>query len=205
MSTILAIDLPAFSPREVEDHPRHIEIVSTRSQKRARPRVVYALVAVAGIFAILTAQLLLSIWLSDGAYQISALQQSQQQLSRDQQALKESLDVLRSPQNLAGRASELGMVLNTGSQGFLSLTGGVSRAPSAAAAATTVPATAAALTPNSLITPAVSTLGAAAAAVAANPAAAGTPGTTAAGGSAASTSGTTSPAAQTVLPSPITH
>lgn len=205
MSTILASDLPAFSPRELEDHPRHIEIVSTRSQKRARPRVVYALVAVAGMFAILTAQLLLSIWLSDGAYQISALQQSQQQLSRDQQSLKESLNVLRSPQNLAGRASELGMVLNTGSQGFLSLTGGVSRAPSAAGAATTVPVTAAALTPNSLITPAVSSLGAAAAAAAANPAAAGTPATTAANGSAASTSGTTSPAAQTVLPSPITH
>jgi hypothetical protein len=203
MSTTLALDLPAFSPREVEDHPRHIEIVSTRSQKRARPRVVYALVAVAGLFVILMAQLLLSIWLSNGAYQISALQQTQRELSRDQQTLNESLNVLQSPQNLAGRATDLGMVLNTGSQGFLSLTGGVSRAPSAATADSTVPTAAANLTPNSLITPDVSGPGAAAAG--ANPTAPGAPSTPAANGSVTSNSGAKSPAAQTALPSPNTH
>ena len=216
MSNTLAIDLSAFVPVERESHPRHIEIVSTRSQKRARPRVVYALVAVTGLFVILMAQLLLSIWLSDGAYQISGLQQTQRDLSRDQQALGESLNVLQSPQNLEGQASALGMVMNTGSQGFLSLSGGVTRAPTPASADTTVAANAAVYTPNALITPDISALGAAAAAAAtsaatAAPGATAVPGVPAALGAPAVSMGTGSVAsspgapAQTVLPSPITH
>ena len=201
MSTTLAIDLPDFLPAEYDSHPRHIEIVSTRSQKRARPRVIYALVAVAGLFVILMGQLLLSIWLSDGAYQIADLQQTQRDLSRDQQALGESLNVLQSPQNLAGQASALGMVMNTGSQGFLSLSGGVTRAPTAATADTTVAADAAIYTPNALITPDISALGAAAAAAAAA-AGTGAPAASTGAGSVASTPGAP---AQTVLPSPITH
>ena len=193
MSNALASDLPAFVPAEIDGHPRHIEIVSTRSQKRARPRVVYALVAVAGLFIILVAQLLLSIWLSDGAYQISGLQQTQRELSRDQQALAESLNVLQSPQNLAGRASALGMVVNTGSQGFLSLAGGVSRAPTPAATDTAVSADVAKFAPNALITPDISAIGA-------GPN--GAPGTPNPAGSVASTAETP---ATTVLPSPITH
>lgn len=202
MSTTLAIDLPDFLPAEHDSHPRHIEIVSTRSQKRARPRVIYALVAVAGLFVILMGQLLLSIWLSDGAYQISDLQQTQRDLSRDQQALGESLNVLQSPQNLAGQASALGMVMNTGSQGFLSLSGGVTRAPTAATADTTVAADAAIYTPNALITPDISALGAAAAAAAAAAVGTGAPAASTGAGSVASTPGAP---AQTVLPSPITH
>ena len=202
MSTTLAIDLPDFLPAEHDSHPRHIEIVSTRSQKRARPRVIYALVAVAGLFVILMGQLLLSIWLSDGAYQISGLQQTQRDLSRDQQALGESLNVLQSPQNLAGQASALGMVMNTGSQGFLSLSGGVTRAPTAATADTTVAADAAIYTPNALITPDISALGAAAAAAAAAAVGTGAPAASTGAGSVASTPGAP---AQTVLPSPITH
>jgi hypothetical protein len=216
MSNTLAIDLSAFVPAERESHPRHIEIVSTRSQKRARPRVVYALVAVTGLFVILMAQLLLSIWLSDGAYQISGLQQTQRDLSRDQQALGESLNVLQSPQNLEGQASALGMVMNTGSQGFLSLSGGVTRAPTPASADTTVAADAAAYTPNALITPDISALGAAAAAAAtaaatAVPGASGAPAVPGAHGAPVVSTGTGSVAstpgapAQTVLPSPITH
>ena len=202
MSTTLAIDLPDFLPAEHDSHPRHIEIVSTRSQKRARPRVIYALVAVAGLFVILMGQLLLSIWLSDGAYQIADLQQTQRDLSRDQQALDESLNVLQSPQNLAGQASALGMVMNTGSQGFLSLSGGVTRAPTAATADTTVAADAAIYTPNALITPDISALGAAAAAAAAVTVGTGAPAASTGAGSVASTPGAP---AQTVLPSPITH
>ncbi len=207
MSHTLAIDLPAFDPAGVDRHPRHIEIVATRGQKRARPRVVYALVAVGGLFLILVAQLLLSIWLSNGAYQISGLQQTQRELARDQQALSESLDVLQSPQNLAGRASALGMVVNTGSQGFLSLAGGVTRAPTAAGAETTVSASAATFTPNALITPEVSSIGAAAAAAlaggtTANTATAGAP---AAPGTTGSVASTPEASASTAVPSPITH
>ena len=205
MTSALASDLPAFVPAlvaaEIDGHPRHIEIVSTRRQKRARPRVVYAVVAVTGLFIILMVQLLLSIWLSNGAYQISGLQQTQRELARDQQSLGESLNTLQSPQNLAERASALGMVMNTGSQGFLSLTGGVTRNPMAAAAETTVAVDAAKFTPNALITPDLLATGADGAA---GTAAAGTgaPGAPAANNSVASTT-TGSPT--TVLPSPITR
>ena len=201
MSNALAIDLPAFVPAEIDGHPRHIEIVSTRSQKRARPRAVYALVAVAGLFIILMVQLLLSIWLSDGAYQISGLQQTQRDLSRDQQALGESLNTLQSPQNLAGRASALGMVMNTGAQGFLSLTGGVTRAPMAATADTTVAADAAKFTPNALITPDLSAVGVVGAA-GTTAAGTGAPGAPAANNSVASQTKGPPPI---VLPSPITR
>ena len=66
MSSNLAFATPLRSPREHE-RPRHIEIVSTREQRRARPRVFYALVAVSGLFALFIVQLLLSIVVSDGA------------------------------------------------------------------------------------------------------------------------------------------
>ncbi|MCU1514657.1 MAG: hypothetical protein JWO10_1747 [Microbacteriaceae bacterium] len=123
MSTA-AYSFPAGVPREAEEHPRHIEIVSTRGQRRARPRVFYAIVGVGGLFVILMAQLLLSILLSQGAYQISALQASQKELSRDQQTLTESLQVLQSPQNLATRAGQLGMVMNNSNRGWLRLSDG---------------------------------------------------------------------------------
>ena len=222
MSTTFAIDLPDFVSTSAEQHPRHIEIVATRDQKRARPRVVYAIVGVCGLFVILIAQLLLSIWLSDGAYQIASLQQTQRELLRDQQTFVEFDNVLQSPQNLARQAAALGMVTNTGSQGFLSLANGVLRAPTAATGDTTVAADASALTPNILITPevlssgppaAAGTAAAAAsavggAAVGAAPAATETPGVSsnaasaATGSSTASTSGT---APSGGIPAPVTH
>ncbi|WP_169078544.1 hypothetical protein [Microcella alkalica] len=89
-----------------------MEVVATRSQRRARPRAVYAVVSTAGVFAILLAQLLLSITLSEGAYRIAALQSQAVELDRSAQVLTESLDTLRSPQNLAANAESLGMVAN---------------------------------------------------------------------------------------------
>ncbi|MCB1281212.1 MAG: hypothetical protein KDB18_06785, partial [Salinibacterium sp.] len=103
--------LPVEAPRRHPVQPaprRHLDVVSTRVQKKARPKAVYALVTVAGLFAILIAQLLLSIMVSDGAYQISSLQQEQKELSRDQQSLTEQLQVLESPQHLAANAQALG-------------------------------------------------------------------------------------------------
>lgn len=113
----------AVEADEVPLQPRHIEIVSSRSQRRARPRMVYAALTVAGLFAILIAQLLLSIAVADGAYRIAALQGVQRELSRDQQTLTEQLHVLQSPQHLAANAQALGMVANT-STAFLRLADG---------------------------------------------------------------------------------
>jgi hypothetical protein len=160
--TNLAYELPARSPRvplEAPEQTRHIEIVSTRRQRRARPRAVYALVTVAGLFVILMAQLLLSIWLSDGAYRIAALQTTQTSLTRDQQALSEQLNVLRSPQSLSARAQALGMVMSNAPAVYLRLSDGaiIGQPTQATAGNASSVSTGTSLIPNSLI-PADSTL-----------------------------------------------
>lgn len=88
------------------------EIVSSLAQRRARPRLVYALVATAALFVLLLTQLGLSIASTHGAYQISALQNQQVELNRVQAKYSEKLQVLSSPQNIANNATALGMVRN---------------------------------------------------------------------------------------------
>lgn len=189
----LAYALPRRAPREAEERQRHIEIVSTRGQRRARPRVFYALVGTAGLFVILMAQLLLSISLSDGAYQISSLQNTQKELGRDQQTLTEQIQILNSPQNLATRASQLGMVMNNSSRGWLRLSdGAVLATPGAAGAGTAVSGS---VIGNVLLTPAIAAQGAAA------PASASSPN----GGAPASTVPTGSVSSAGSIPAPITR
>lgn len=103
----LPLDPPAPVPL------RAVEVGPDRRQRRARPRLVYAIVTMAGLFAVLIAQLLLSILVSDGAYEITALQQQQRELDRDEQVLTEQLNVLESPQHLVSNAVALGMVGNS--------------------------------------------------------------------------------------------
>jgi hypothetical protein len=69
-----------------------------------------ALVTIGGIGVILIAQLLLSIVIADGAYQISGLQSAKHNAVLQQHALSEQLDLLASPQHLAANAEALGMV-----------------------------------------------------------------------------------------------
>lgn len=68
-----------------------------------------------GVFAILLAQLMLSIQLSEGAYRITAAEGQLVELSRSSQVLSENLARLESPQNLAAQAESLGMVVNSSS------------------------------------------------------------------------------------------
>ncbi len=89
---------------------RHLEVVPTRAQRRARPRMLPALVTIGGIGVILLAQLVLSIVVADGAYQISSLQSAKHDAQLQQHALSEQLDLLASPQHLAANAEALGMV-----------------------------------------------------------------------------------------------
>lgn len=116
--------------------PRHVEIVTTRAQRKARPKSFYAVASVAAVFTLFLAQLLLSILLSDGAYQISSLQAEQKQLSRTEQDLAEKLDLLASPQSLASRAGQLGMVVGGGTPAFLRLADGTIIGTPVAASAT---------------------------------------------------------------------
>lgn len=132
MSALAAVAAPGR--RRQAPPPRHIEIVPARHQKRARPRAAYALMTVGGLFAILVAQLLLSIVVSEGAYQIAGLQQEQRELTRDQQVLSEELQVLESPQHLAANAEALGMVTNSGTAYLRLADGAVLGAPVAAKA-----------------------------------------------------------------------
>ncbi|MGV8876172.1 MAG: hypothetical protein ACOH1K_01535 [Rhodoglobus sp.] len=112
MSGNLAYELPAGRQHPAA-RPTHIEIVTTtRAQRSARPRMLYAVVTVASLFAILAAQLLLSIVVTQGAYQIDSLQYQQKVLDRTEQSLLESLSLQSSSQNLATQAAGFGMVPN---------------------------------------------------------------------------------------------
>lgn len=172
----------------------HIEIVTTRAQRSARPKVVYAIATVISLFAIFGAQLLLSIVVSDGAYQIAALQSQQKELVRTQQDLTERLDLRNSTQYLAASAAKLGMVPGSSPQ-FLDLsTGAVSPAPgtidSSGCGGTCN------LVANSLLggVPLIDPKAATA-----------TPNTVAPAGTGSAASGPAAPTVVTALPAPVTH
>jgi hypothetical protein len=140
-------------PRQTEEPSRtRLEVVSSRQQRRARPRALYAAVAVGTILVIVVAQLLLSIGISQGAYQLNSLQTKQTQLQRSYQAVSQDLGRVSSPQNLAANANALGMVSNS-SPAYLRLSdGAVLGAPVAATgAAGTVTGGQGNLVPNSLL------------------------------------------------------
>lgn len=203
MSNLAFSTLPTQSPGVPAEYApgrtRHIEIVTSRTQKRARPRLVYALVTVAGLFVILMAQLLLSIVLSDGAYQITGLQSAQTDLTRDQQTLTEQLDILKSPQSLSSKAEALGMIMNNGSPVYLNLAdNSIIGTPKAATAVQgAVVGAGGSLIANSLLgTPPPTGTGEATAPPGTDPVT-GAPASTTTGGSVASDPG--------ALPSPNTH
>jgi len=156
MSNQATIPLERLSPSTpgVAPAPRRrwLAPAPERSSKK-RPRIVYAAVAIGGIAVIALAQLLLSISLSDGAYQISTLQSQQKELARTNQALDEQLSVFTSPQNLVQSAQALGMVAN-GNTVYLRLSDGAVLGSPTAASAGTAPITPdQALVPNSLLQP----------------------------------------------------
>ncbi|GAB3796244.1 hypothetical protein GCM10028798_05920 [Humibacter antri] len=94
-----------------------------RTERRARPKLFYAAVAVMTVMVVVVAQLLLSIGVSQGAYRIEALQANKAQLSRAYQEASEKVQTLSSPQNLAANAAALGMV-NNGTPVYLRLSDG---------------------------------------------------------------------------------
>ncbi|MBT2503989.1 hypothetical protein [Curtobacterium sp. ISL-83] len=119
MSTNLAlvdpVVVPSRAPRPStgRGRPELVEVTPTRVQRRARPRIAFAVIAVAALGILLLAQLGISMVLSQGAYTLSSLSAQQTKLSRTQQSLSENLRVLDSPQNLARNAQSLGMIANS--------------------------------------------------------------------------------------------
>ncbi|TDW31485.1 hypothetical protein [Cryobacterium psychrophilum] len=138
---------PERSTELTGDH-RRFQIVSPASRHRSRPRIVYALTAIAGVSAIIVAQLLLSVGISQGAYEISSLQASQAELGRTEASVNEDLASVSSPQSLAANAAALGMVSNSNPVYLRLSDGAVLGAPSSASGSH---AGAASLVPNSLL------------------------------------------------------
>ena len=108
---------------------------------RAKPRLAYAVIALGGVAVIVVAQLLLSIAVAQGAYEIDGYQVRQAELEREHQKLAEDLDRVESPQYLAKNAEALGMVPNANPV-YLRLSDGAvlgEPAPPVAASAPLVP------------------------------------------------------------------
>ncbi|TFD16850.1 MULTISPECIES: hypothetical protein [unclassified Cryobacterium] len=138
----------ATEPAAAVEERRHIEIVSSSSQRRARPKIVYALSAVTGVSLIVLAQLLLSVGISQSAYEVSRLQASQVELGRTAESVTEDLVRSSSPQSLAANAEALGMVSNSNPVYLRLSDGAVLGAPASAAGSQ---GGAASLVPNSLL------------------------------------------------------
>ena len=87
------------------------------------------MVTVISLFVIFAAQLLLSVGVSQGAYEISTLQSQQKQLLRSQDSLSEKLNILSSTQNLSTQAAARGMVPNASPFAIDLASGGVFALP----------------------------------------------------------------------------
>ncbi|WP_104082045.1 hypothetical protein [Cryobacterium sp. Y11] len=136
-------------PTQVETSVyRPFRIVSSAPSRRTRPRIFYALTAVAGMAAIIVAQLLLSVGISQGAYEIAGLQSSQSTLARTAASVTEDLAKVSSPQSLAANAEGLGLVTNSNPVYLRLSDGAVLGAPASASGSQ---AGAASLVPNALL------------------------------------------------------
>lgn len=171
----------------------NIQIVSTKEQRKARPKSFYPLMTMAVVFGIIISQLLLSVAVSSGAYEIAELTQQNKEISRTYQTMTQDIDRLSSPQNLASNAGALGMV-NNATPVYLRLSDGAVLGSPVPAKATAGAASSSSKVPNSLLNglPLVTQLESEAAAAAAKKAAAEA---AAAQGTSSTLSGSTAPGA----------
>ncbi len=99
------------APRQATPMPTGaLHAVSPSVVRRRRPKIFFALVTVFTIFVIIVAQILLSVSLQSGAYEIAGLQRSVKELGRTYQSATQDLNRMTSPQNVAQSAELLGMV-----------------------------------------------------------------------------------------------
>ncbi|UYO95929.1 hypothetical protein OED01_09935 [Microbacterium sp. M28] len=109
------------SPIREERGPRLRPVEETAP--RRRPKLVYALVALAGAVLIGAAQMGLTLATTHDSFVLADLKDQQRSLNLEAQALEEQLAGANSPQSLASKASELGMVV-AGSASYLRLSDG---------------------------------------------------------------------------------
>ncbi|WP_137845583.1 hypothetical protein [Microbacterium sp. 2FI] len=141
----------APAPRRQNAPQRRLRAVEAPARRR-RPRVLYGVVAVLGVFLIGGAQMALSIMTTQGSYEMSSLQREQRDLTYDKQILYDEVAGLGSPQYLAANAAALGMVIDE-SPSYLRLSdGAVLGAQEVALGSSSIDAIGRGGVPNALIT-----------------------------------------------------
>lgn len=152
MSTATMPVAPLRAPRTTESAPPSRLRAVDAPRARRRPRVAYAVIALLGAVLIGGAQMLLSILMTQGSYEVSDLTQTQREITWQKQILTDDVAGLSSPQYLAANAAALGMVINE-SPSYLRLSDGALLGPSAAAVGgSSIDALNRAAVPNHLIT-----------------------------------------------------
>lgn len=89
-----------------------LQLVPRVFRRGAHSRVFMAATTLGTLGVILAAQLILSIFTSEGAYEVSNLELEQRDLIRVERVLSQNVEKLASPQNLAENATKLGMAVN---------------------------------------------------------------------------------------------
>jgi len=132
---------PAGDPGPGRKSRTPLSVVRTAPRKRRAPFVVlcFAMLAVA-----LVAVLVLNISVSTAQYQLVELRAKQSSLTKTNQDLTQQVQSFEAPQNLAAKATELGMVASTVKGQIdlstLSVTGKATPAVKGAAAGAVIPA-----------------------------------------------------------------
>lgn len=101
------------------DAERRLRTVTAPAPRR-RPQLVYALVALGGAAAIGAAQIGLSLAITNDSFVLADLTSQQRELNLQTSALQDELAGISSPQLLATKAADLGMVV-AGSASYLRL------------------------------------------------------------------------------------
>ncbi|MFS0854372.1 hypothetical protein [Microbacterium sp. 179-I 3D4 NHS] len=104
------------------DSPRRLQPVTAPAGRR-KPKLAYALIALAGALAIGGVQIALSLAITQDSFTLAGLNAQQHELDLRTEALQEDLTGLSSPQVLATNAAGLGMVV-AGAPSYLRLSDG---------------------------------------------------------------------------------
>lgn len=139
------------NPSRRDSPDRRLRVVEEPARRR-RPKVIYAVVALAGAIAIGGAQMALSILTTQGSYELSTLTQEARELTWQKQILHDDVAGLSSPQYLAANASALGMVINEAPSYLRLSDGALLGAGQVALGTSSVDAINRSAVPNSLIT-----------------------------------------------------
>ena len=119
MSRTTAAALLPEPTSPIERPSRRLSPVTAPARGR-RPKLAYALIALGGAALIGAAQIALSLMITHDSFVLSGLNSQQRELNLQTSAIEEELAGISSPQRLAVKASELGLVV-AGSASYLRL------------------------------------------------------------------------------------